>query len=135
MIEAGESFGSILWPVNFAAYLKGDFGPKVVEKAREQGASVLALKSLAKQQWPAQDHPQREQFKKCWYQPLTDPEEAGLGLRFTLNQPVTAALPPGDETLWRMAVDLASNLDPLSPAESKRLAGMSAHLNPIFTAA
>jgi len=59
-----------------------------------KGASRLALKAMAKQQWP-ENHPDRKKYEKCWYQPLTDPGQIELALRFTLSQPVTAALPPG----------------------------------------
>ncbi|MHC4784282.1 MAG: aldo/keto reductase, partial [Planctomycetota bacterium] len=36
-------FDSILYPVNFAAYMKGEFGPKVVKKAQEKQMAILAL--------------------------------------------------------------------------------------------
>ena len=127
-------FDSILWPVNHAAYVRGDFGPKVVERAVDRGASVLALKALAKGKWSSQDHPDRQRFQKCWYEPLSDPAEAALGLRFTLGQPTTAALPPGEESLWRLAVDVAmSGVEPLTPEEEARLVVMAQDVQPIFT--
>ncbi len=129
-------FDSVLLPVNFAAILKGDFGPQVIEKAISQGASVLALKAMAKQRWASKDDPGRKEFAKCWYQPLSDPGEAALGLRFTLNLPVTAALPPGEEKLWRLALEIATgNLSPLSDDEQEQLALLSRDLDPIFVKA
>ena len=69
---------------------------------------------MAKQPW-AEDV--EKKVPKCWYEPLTDPEKAKLGLRFTLSHPVTAALPPGNEDLFSMALGLATGFKPLSQVE------------------
>jgi aryl-alcohol dehydrogenase-like predicted oxidoreductase len=124
-------FDSILFPINFACYYKGKFGSQVVAQAQSQGVARLALKTLARQQWP-KDDPQRQKYSKCWYQPLTDPEEAKLGLKFTLSQPITAAIPPGEASLFRMALDLALKFEPISRSELNQLEKLSASLNPIF---
>lgn len=127
-------FDSILFPVNFATYFAGNFGPQIMEKAQSKGLARLALKALAFQRWP-ENHPDRKQYPKCWYQPLTDRHQAELALRFTLNQSVTAALPPGEESLFRLALDLASNLSPLTESELKELKALATPSNPIFRAA
>jgi predicted aldo/keto reductase-like oxidoreductase len=125
-------FDSILFPVNFASYMEEDFGPQVLKLAEAKGAARLALKAMAKQSWP-KDSPLRETYRKCWYEPLVEPAEASLGLRFTLNKPVTSAIPPGDERLFRLAVDLAlKNLSPLSGSEEAQLMALAADVNPIF---
>jgi aryl-alcohol dehydrogenase-like predicted oxidoreductase len=126
-------FDSILFPINFATFYKGNFGPKVIAAAKSKGVARLALKSLAQQQWPKGD-PSRKEYPKCWYQPLTEREEARLGLYFTLSQPVTAAIPPGDESLFRMAVDLAMNFKPISRQDLEKVKQMAESLNPIFQA-
>ena len=127
-------FDSVLFPVNFACFYKGRFGPEVIEKAQAKGVTVLAIKALARQQWP-KDDPLRQKYNKCWYQPLSDRREAELGLRFTLSRPVTSAVPPGDESLFRLAMDLAMDFKPLSAAEDKELRTLASSLNPIFGAA
>ncbi len=124
-------FDSILFPINFATYYKGNFGPKVIAAAKSKGMARLALKSLARQRWP-QDDPSRKEYPKCWYQPLTEREEARLGLHFTLSQPVTAAIPPGEESLFRLAVDLAMNFRPISIQDLEKVKQMAQSLNPIF---
>jgi len=124
-------FDSILFPINFAAFYKGDFGPRVIEAAKAKGVARLALKAMAKERWP-QDDPQRQQYPKCWYRPLTDRTEAKLGLYFTLSQQVTAAIPPGDESLFRLAVDLAMGFRPVSQREKETLRLMAQSLNPVF---
>jgi len=128
-------FDSILFPVNFATYEKGGFGPQIMEKAQSKSLARLALKALARQKWPEAGVTNRADFPKCWYEPLTDPYQAELALRFTLSQPVTAALPPGDEALFRLALDLAPGFAPISEAEVKELKGLAADLDPIFQAA
>jgi len=125
-------FDSILFPINFATFYKSNFGPRIMEVARSKGVARLALKALARQQWP-KDDPMRKQYPKCWYQPLTDRAGAKLALHFTLSQPITAAIPPGDESLFRMAIELAMGFRPVSQREKQTLQKMAESLNPIFT--
>lgn len=124
-------FDSILLPINFATFYKSGFGPRVIEAAKSKGVARLALKALARQQWP-KDDPMRKQYPKCWYQPLTDRDEAKLALYFTLSQPITAAIPPGEESLFRMAMELAMGFRPVSQQEKQTLQQMAQSLNPIF---
>ena len=58
-------FDSILFPVNFATYFAGNFGPQIMEKACAQGVARLALKALARQKWPEADA-ERPLHPKCW---------------------------------------------------------------------
>ena len=104
---------------------------KVIAAAKSKGVARLALKSLARQRWPQGD-PSHKQYPKCWYQPLTEREEARLGLYFTLSQPITAAIPPGEESLFRMALDLALNFKPISTRDLEKVKQMAESLNPIF---
>jgi aryl-alcohol dehydrogenase-like predicted oxidoreductase len=124
-------FDSILLPVNFATFYQGHFGPTVLARAQEKGVSVLALKALARQKRP-KDTPKPRPYPKCWYEPLTDPHEQELALRFTLGQPVTAALPPGEEELFWRAVEIAVMFQPLDAAETEQLKTMASKLDPIF---
>ena len=124
-------FDSILFPINFATFYKGSFGAKVIDAAESKGVARLALKALARQRWP-QDDPLRKEYPKCWYQPLTELEEARLGLYFTLSQSVTTALPPGEESLFRMALDLATDFEPLSTQDLEIVKQMAVSLNSIF---
>ena len=125
-------FDSILFPINFATFYKGNFGPRVIARAKSKGMAILALKALARQRWP-QDDPSRKEYSKCWYQPLTQRDQARLGLYFTLSQPVTAAIPPGEESLFRMALDLAMSFTPISMPDSEKAKQLAESLNPIFS--
>jgi predicted aldo/keto reductase-like oxidoreductase len=125
----GFDFDSILFPINFTSWYAGKFGPQVLDCAKEKGMDILALKAMAKQPW-AKDA--EKKVAKCWYEPLTDPEEAKLGLRFTLSHPVTAALPPGNEDLFSMALGLSTGFKPLNDKEVEDIKEKGMAGSPIF---
>ena len=128
-------FDSVLFPVNFVMYRTGNFGPQIMAKAQSKGVARLAIKMLARRRWIEQDcAADREKFPKCWYQPLTDPREMEMALRFTLSQPITASLPPGVESLFRQALDLAMRFAPITDSETKELDALALQLNPLFQA-
>jgi len=125
-------FDSILFPVQFACWHAGKFGPQVVGKARAKKAAILTIKSTALGPWPSKDHPDRKKYPKCWYQPLTDPRQIELALRFALSQPVTAAVPPGQESLFWAALRIAMDFRPLTPAEADQVKAWAAKVEPLF---
>jgi hypothetical protein len=55
-----------------------------------------------------------------------------MGLRFTLSHPVTAAIPPGDEKLFAMALKLAAGLEPLSSDEAESIKAKGLAQAPLF---
>jgi aryl-alcohol dehydrogenase-like predicted oxidoreductase len=125
-------FASALFPINFVTYNEGNFGPQIIARAEEKGVARLALKAMARTSW--KENAERP-FPHCWYEPLSDPHYAGLALRFTLSLPVTAAVPPGDPRLFRLALDLAADFRPLEDAERAELLAYGRGLQPIFKAA
>jgi len=126
---------SVLFPVNANAWLNGGFGPQILEKAKAKGLARLALKALAMGNWPPATAPARRPWPKCWYQPIDDRDTARQALRFTLNQDVTAAIPPGDERIFDLALDLAcSPLPKLTAAEVSELNSRISALEPVFRA-
>jgi len=126
----GYDYDTILFPFNYGTWNAGNFGPQVLEKARSKGMGILALKAMAKGPWP---EGAERKFKKCWYEPLSTEAEANLGLRFTLSHPITAAVPPGDENLFKMALRLAGQFKPLSDEEALKLKKMAQANKPLFT--
>jgi aryl-alcohol dehydrogenase-like predicted oxidoreductase len=124
---------SVLFPVNVNAWENGDFGPQILAKAKSKGLARMALKALAFGKWPASLKESDRKYKKCWYEPIDDREMAALALRFTLNQDITAAVPPGDEHIFDMAMDLASApLPALTANELSGLKARTAKLEPVF---
>ncbi len=125
------NFDTILFPLNWVLFTQAGFGPQILKKAQEKKMGILALKSMAKTVWPAgesKNHPQ----PKCWYQPAAFPDEASLGLRWTLSHPITAAIPPGDERYFRLAMDVAQNYKPLEAHEEQALLAGGHGVEPIF---
>lgn len=125
-------FESMLVPINFASFLKENWGPQLVAMAKEHNCAILALKPMAKQKWTANAAVTREAYPKAWYEPLADPKEAAAGLRWTLNQPVVSAVPPGDAKSFRLALDIAEESIQLSDLEEKRVAAMAQVVDSLF---
>ncbi len=124
-------FDTILFPLNFVLYTQAGFGPQIMKKAQEKGTGILCLKGMAKTVWPdaeKQNHPE----PKCWYKPAAFPQEASMGLRWTLSHPITAALPPGDEKYFRLAMDVAQRYKPLDSSEEQALLSGGKGAEPIF---
>lgn len=125
-------FDSILFPVNFVNVYKGGFGPEVIETAHKKGTAILALKMFARQKWGPGTQDIRKQYPKCWYEPVTEKSEAELAMAFTLSQPVTSAIPPGDAKLFRLALDLAFGTKPITESQIKKAKTIAMKLHPIF---
>ncbi len=123
-------FDTILFPVNFATWNAGNFGPQVLARAQEKKMGILALKAMAKGPWP--EGADRAKYPKCWYEPLADQEDARMGLRFTLSHPVTAAIPPGEEELFRLALSLSDRLQPLKKSEIESIRQKGLETDPLF---
>jgi aryl-alcohol dehydrogenase-like predicted oxidoreductase len=124
-------FDTILYPINFATHYQEEFDQAVVELAERKGMGILALKAMAKQVWP-EGHVERKNYSKCWYEPTIDLALARLALYWTLSQPVTAAIPPGDESLWRRATDIGPGFGELCEEDKARLDYLANDLSPIF---
>jgi len=124
-------FDTVLFPVNWVLFTQAGFGPQILKKAQEKQMGILALKGMAKTTWSGMQrlsHPE----PKCWYQPAAFPDEASLGLRWTLGHEITAAIPPGDERYFRLAMDVAQNYKPLEAREEQALLSGAHGLEPIF---
>lgn len=124
------NFDTILFPVNYAIWNAGNFGPQVLARAREKNMGILALKSMAKGPWL--QGADRSKYQKCWYEPFTDEEDIRMGLRFTLSHPVTAAITPGEAELFRIALKVSDTLVPLTNEEAQAIKERGLKGNPLF---
>jgi predicted aldo/keto reductase-like oxidoreductase len=123
-------FDSVLFPVNFVCYSSGNFGPRVVQQAEKTNVSRLALKMLAYSPWP--EGMDRSQWPKCWYRPVEDEKTTIEAMRFTLSEPVTAAIPPGEAELYLKALELAPRIKMLLPDERSQLLASVSDVDPLF---
>jgi aryl-alcohol dehydrogenase-like predicted oxidoreductase len=123
-------FTSILFPFNYVTFHRGEFGPQVLAKAQEKNVARLALKGMARRPW--EEGADRSIAQNTWYEPLTDPVDAELALRWTLSLPITAAVPPGDPNLFLMALDFAERFLPLTDEDYTRAEERLGGNRPIF---
>jgi aryl-alcohol dehydrogenase-like predicted oxidoreductase len=122
-------FDSVLFPVNYTTWFEAGFGPQIMSEAESRGVARLALKGAAHHALEDRNDRIRE---KCWYAPIEDRELLKLALRWTLSQPITAAVPPGDPELWQMAVEVAQDFTPITPEEEEFLRENARGRKPLF---
>ncbi|MCD6286072.1 MAG: aldo/keto reductase [Anaerolineae bacterium] len=122
-------FDTILFPINWACWLKSGFGPDTIAKAKEKSMGILALKTLAKRAW---DEGEEHDWSKTWYKPVESYEEAKLAVRFTLSQGASVAVSPGHMELFRWECDAANEFQTLTDVEEATLRAWSADLKTIF---
>jgi len=122
-------FDTILFPFNFATWYAGNFGPQVLERAKEKKMGILALKAMAWRPWKEGEE---RTNGKTWYKPLPDEKEAARGLRFTLSHPVTAAIPPGHEDFFSMGLRLAMDFSPMGKEEIREIKELGLATEPLF---
>jgi aryl-alcohol dehydrogenase-like predicted oxidoreductase len=122
-------FDTTLFPISWSSWLKQGFGPRVVAKAAEKEMGILALKALAKRAW---QEGETHNWSKTWYKPVESYEEAELAMRFTLSQPVTAAVSPGHPELLWWACDAAETFGPITEEGVEQLQTWCADLETIF---
>lgn len=123
-------FDSIMFPINFTTWHAGNFGPQVLELASSKKMGIIALKAMARGPWP--ENADRSKYRKCWYEPLTSEEDIRMGLRFTLSHPVTNAITPGEPELFKMALGLRDQLQPLKRREVENIKVKGLAGNPLF---
>jgi len=125
-------FDTVLFPINFVLASRENFGPRVIARVHEKGAGMLAIKAMARSKWPAGMNAGQKPNPKEWYEPCSVPEQAALALRWTLSQRITAALPPGDERFFPLAMYVAQNFQPITSEEEEHLIASAAGATPIF---
>lgn len=122
-------FDSILFPVNWVNIINSDFGPKIINKAKDKEMGILAIKAMAK---TSLEEGSVNKYPKGWYEAIDDKELAILACRYTLSQAVTAAIPPGDIEHFRWAVEAARNFKPITDDEMKMLKEKCKGLKSLF---
>jgi predicted aldo/keto reductase-like oxidoreductase len=126
----GFDFDTIMFHVNFKTWYSGNYGPQVLSKALEKNMGIIALKSMANGPWPS--GADQTGYNKCWYEPLKSEEDIKMGLRFTLSHPVTTLIPPGEEKLFRIALKLGPQIEPLNKDELEAIKAKAMKGEPLF---
>jgi predicted aldo/keto reductase-like oxidoreductase len=104
IIRNYPDFATMLFPVNFAYRMQKKGSVRALDVCEGRGMGVIAIKALAKRKWLDREE---RLYPKCWYRPIYDnPTLARLALNYTLSQPVTTAVPPGDIRMVKIALDI-----------------------------
>jgi len=122
-------FDTVMFPLTYASWYKDNFGPQVVERALEKKMGIIALKGGVHGQRP---RGQKSEFPKEWYNALKTEDELKMGYYFTLSLPVTSAIPPGEEELFRRAVRTAFSFIPPSDKQKEHLRELAQNVPTLF---
>jgi aryl-alcohol dehydrogenase-like predicted oxidoreductase len=125
---------SILFPVSFNTWAKGKFGPQILDFAKQKRIARLGLKAMALGPWPKGTDRNKTKYPKCWYQPIDEPVLAGKALRWALSQDITAAIPPGEASLYETALRIATNFRPMKEREQDALLSAPSAADALFNA-
>jgi len=90
---------------------------------------VQVIKSVAKRAWEGrrQDaHPYN-----TWYEPFDDAAEIEKSLWYALSQDITAAVLPGELSLWPMIIDAAERFKTLSREAQREFIAQAAPYPPL----
>lgn len=123
-------FDTILFPVNYATWYAGNFGPQVLARAQEKKMGILAIKAIAKGPWP--EGADKSKYPNCWYEPHLEKEDIRMGLRFTLSHPVTATVTPGAADLLKTVLSVSDSLTPLNSNELQQIKEKALKGIPLF---
>ena len=122
-------FDSILFPINFACWNTGNFGPQVFAEAQKRGMGILALKAMALTRL---EQGEQKLYKNVWYRPVTDEEVMKMALKYTLSKNITAAVPPGQNTLFLKALEFMNGYQPITDTETQKLLTLAETTKPVF---
>lgn len=122
-------FDTIMFPFNFATWYAGAFGPQVYARALEKNMGILALKAMALTRLKQGE---QKYHKNVWYKPVQDSETMKTALRFTLSKDITAAIPPGESTLFLKALEFMKDFSPITAQEAEELEKLASVTEPIF---
>ncbi len=123
------NFDSILFPINFVCWNAGDFGPQVFAEAEKREMGILALKAMALTRL---GEGEQKIFKNVWYRPISDEAVMKMALKYTLSKNITAAVPPGKNTLFLKALEFMNEYKPITDSEASKLLALAKETKPIF---
>ena len=142
-LMAAYDFDTLLFPINWACWLKNGLGRAALKEAAARNMGRIAIKGLAGRAKDPDDPRDPEGrlgdgYPKCWYRPIfDDPSLADMALRFTLSQDIHGAVSPGDARMLRLGLSIVEKYEgsppPLEPGELEELKKRAGQLeNPVF---
>jgi aryl-alcohol dehydrogenase-like predicted oxidoreductase len=105
-------FDTLLFPVNWASWLKNGVGQAALEEAARRNMGCIAIKALADRA----KETEYDGYPRCWYRPIfDDPALADLALRFTLSRAVHTAISPADLRMLELGVSIVEKYQGVPP--------------------
>lgn len=123
-------FDTIMFPVNFRTHFNSNLETEVLAEAKKRNMGIIGIKAIAGEKRP--EGIAATSYQKCWYEPIDDPAVAELALNWTLQQDISVAIPPGEESLFRLCVSLAQNHKKLTESQMEQLKKIASEAEAIF---
>jgi len=104
-----HSFATVLTPINLVLSQRTDYRDDydaLVREAQTQGVGLMAIKTVARRNWPAD----AQQDFATWYEPHVDPERIRAAVSWALSRTeLTGIATPGDVSLLKHVVAAERN--------------------------
>jgi predicted aldo/keto reductase-like oxidoreductase len=123
-------FDSLLFTLNFKFWANDDYRrdvQKLLAVAAERDVGTMTIKTWAREPWGEQ----KPEYH-TWYKPFTEADMVERSLRFTLSQPITAAISAGDSRLLPAILAAAERFEPMSEEEQASLVAKAGEYETIF---
>ena len=118
------SYDTVMFPVSYMEHFAFGFGQAVLEKAQNQGTSVIGIKSTSGGAWP--ESVPKEQREGKWFRMIEEEPAIGMALRFALSQKsVLTTIPASSPISLERAIDVARSYKPVTAEELKALHEMA----------
>jgi aryl-alcohol dehydrogenase-like predicted oxidoreductase len=127
-------FDSVLLPYNFVLLDRPDYradAEALLALCAERNVAVQTIKSIARGRWSGS-----REGKFSWYEPLTDPDAIGRGVRYVLGNAQLFLNTTSDATLLPTVLAAASAADLTAPSDDELRADIDQFgITPLFDGA
>lgn len=123
-------FDSLLFTLNFKFWADDDYrrdAQELLAVAAERDVGTMTIKTWARDPW-GEEKPEYH----TWYKPFDEAEMVERSLRFTLSQPITAAISAGDSRLLPAILAAAERFRPMDDEEQASLLAEAGEYETIF---
>ena len=98
-------FATLMFPVNWGAYLETGYGRRVLDICRYKNVGIIAMKTLTHRLWADQE--ERKRFPKSWCKPIYDNDKlAKAAYRHALSLGADVLVPPGNYESYMYALSI-----------------------------
>jgi len=122
-------FDSILYPINCVCWYNGDFGPRVLKKARKNNMGIMAIKAIAKNRLSGDE----KSYPNLWYHPYEEDDLIEKSLQFTLSQDITGTVHAGDSIFMKKTLQVIEGKKEFKAPDKDEILSMIKDIKPIFS--